>query len=84
MLLATTNLPAGDTLDIIEVMVGLLGGIALFLYGLHRMSEAFGDDTITILLDPHNVGRSGYFFDLNANGVRNEGLYANVTEENWQ
>jgi hypothetical protein len=50
---------------------------------LRKGDFSFGDDTITILLDPHNDGRSGYFFDLNPNGVRNEGLYTNVTEENW-
>jgi hypothetical protein len=50
---------------------------------LRKGDHSFGDDTITILLDPHNDGRSGYFFDLNPNGIRNEGLYANVTEENW-
>jgi hypothetical protein len=44
---------------------------------------SFGDDTITILIDPHNEGRSGYFFDLNPNGIRNEGLYTDVTAENW-
>ena len=51
---------------------------------LRKGDFSFGDDTITVLLDTHNDGRSGYFFDLNANGVRNEGLYTNVTEENWQ
>ena len=50
---------------------------------LRKGDFSFGDDTITVLLDPHNDGRSGYFFDLNPNGIRNEGLYSNVTEENW-
>ena len=50
---------------------------------LRKGDFSFGDDTITILLDPHNDGRSGYFFDLNPNGVRNEGLFTDVTEENW-
>lgn len=50
---------------------------------LRKGDFSFGDDTITILLDPHNSGRSGYFFDLNANGIRNEGLYTDVTAENW-
>ena len=50
---------------------------------LRKGDFSFGDDTITILLDPHNDGRSGYFFDLNPNGIRNEGLFSNVTEENW-
>jgi hypothetical protein len=50
---------------------------------LRKGDFSFGDDTITVLLDPHNDGRSGYFFDLNPNGIRNEGLYTDVTEENW-
>jgi hypothetical protein len=50
---------------------------------LRKGDLSFGDDTITILLDPHNEGRSGYFFDLNPNGIRNEGLYTDVTAENW-
>lgn len=50
---------------------------------LRKGDLSFGDDTITVLLDPHNDGRSGYFFDLNPNGVRNEGLYTDVTAENW-
>jgi len=50
---------------------------------LRKGDFSFGDDTITVLLDPHNDGRSGFFFDLNPNGVRNEGLYSDVTAENW-
>ena len=50
---------------------------------LRKGDFSFGDDTITVLLDPHNDGRSGYFFDLTPNGVRNEGLYTDVTAENW-
>jgi hypothetical protein len=50
---------------------------------LRKGDLSFGDDTITVLLDPHNDGRSGYFFDLTPNGVRNEGLYTDVTAENW-
>jgi hypothetical protein len=50
---------------------------------LRKGDFSFGDDTVTILLDPHNDGRSGYFFDLNPNGIRNEGLYTDVTQENW-
>lgn len=44
---------------------------------------SFGDDSVTVLLDPHNSGRSGYMFDLNSNGNRNEALFADVTTENW-
>jgi len=45
---------------------------------------SFGDDSFTVILDPFNNGRSGYAFDLTANGVRNQAVFANVTDENWQ
>jgi Carbohydrate family 9 binding domain-like/Domain of unknown function (DUF5916) len=38
------------------------------------------DDTLFITIDPFNTRRSGYFFGLNANGVRYDGLYRNVSE----
>ena len=43
-----------------------------------------GDDSFTIIIDPFNNGRSGYAFDVTPNGVRNQAVYANVTNENWQ
>ena len=43
-----------------------------------------GEDSFTVIIDPFNNGRSGYAFDLTANGVRNQAVYANVTDENWQ
>jgi hypothetical protein len=43
-----------------------------------------GDDSFTIIVDPFNNSRSGYAFDLTAGSVRNQAIYANVTEENWQ
>lgn len=42
-----------------------------------------GEDSFTVMIDPFNKGRSGYAFDLTANGVRNQALYENVTKENW-
>lgn len=45
---------------------------------------SFGDDSFTVIVDPFNNGRSGYAFDLTAGGVRNQALFANVTDENWQ
>ncbi|MFQ6006499.1 MAG: DUF5916 domain-containing protein [Woeseia sp.] len=50
---------------------------------LRKGDVNFGDETSTVLLDPHNNGRSGYMFDLNPNGVRNEALFSDVTKENW-
>ena len=43
-----------------------------------------GDDSFTVIIDPFNNGRSGYAFDVTPNGVRNQAVYANVTNENWQ
>ena len=44
---------------------------------------SFGEDTITVMIDPFNNERSGYAFDITANGVRNQAVYANVIGENW-
>lgn len=33
------------------------------------------DDRIAVVIDPFNAGRSGYRFEVNANGVRNDMLY---------
>ena len=35
------------------------------------------EDRLAIVLDPFNSGRSGYRFEVNANGVRNDMLYVN-------
>ena len=43
-----------------------------------------GEDSFTVIVDPFNNGRSGYAFDLTPNGIRNQAVYANVTDENWQ
>ncbi len=42
-----------------------------------------GEDSVTVLVDPMNQGRSGYMFDMTPNGVRNEALFENVTTVNW-
>jgi len=43
------------------------------------------DDIISVILDPYLDRRNGYRFTINANGVRWEGLYRNITEieGNW-
>ena len=46
---------------------------------LRQGDFSFGDDTVTVMIDPFNRGRNGYAFDLSANGVRNQALFANVT-----
>ena len=38
------------------------------------------EDTLFVTLDPFNTQRAGYFFGLNAHGVRFDGLYRNVSE----
>lgn len=43
-------------------------------------SQMTQDDTLFVTLDPFNNRRSGYFFGINANAVRLDGLYRNVSE----
>src|SRR5688572_21583831 len=38
------------------------------------------EDSLFLTLDPFNTQRGGYFFGLNAHGVRFDGLYRNVSE----
>jgi hypothetical protein len=51
-----------------------------------RQGQALGaDDVFSVILDPYLDRRNGYRFEVNANGVRAEGLYQNVTgvESSW-
>ena len=50
---------------------------------LRQGDFSFGEDSFTVIVDPFNNERSGYAFDLTANGVRNQAVYTNVTGENW-
>lgn len=50
---------------------------------LRQGDFSWGEDTITVMIDPLNQGRNGYAFDLTANGLRNQALYENVTRQNW-
>ena len=50
---------------------------------LRQGDWSWGEDSFTTMIDPFNNGRSGYVFDLTANGVRNQALYESVTKENW-
>ena len=46
-----------------------------------RQNDNIGqDDRFYVTIDPFNDRRSGYFFGLNPNGVRADGLYRNVSE----
>jgi hypothetical protein len=40
------------------------------------------DDRLAVVIDPFNTGRNGYRFETNANGVRHDMLYKNVSELN--
>ena len=44
------------------------------------------DDSFNIMLDPYLDRRSGFLFEINANGVRVEGIYQNVSgvDRNWE
>jgi hypothetical protein len=51
-----------------------------------RQGQGLGsDDIIAVILDPYLDRRNGYRFEVNANGVRWEGLFRNITdiESNW-
>jgi hypothetical protein len=43
------------------------------------------DDSFNLMIDPYFDRRSGYLFEINANGVRVEGIYQNVsqTDRSW-
>ena len=46
-----------------------------------RQNDSVGqDDRFYVTIDPFNDRRSGYFFGINPNGVRGDGLYRNVSE----
>ncbi len=51
---------------------------------LRRGDVSFGDDGFTITLDPYDLGRSGYAFDINPNGMRSEALYVDASRQNWE
>lgn len=40
------------------------------------------DDTVSVVLDPFDSRRSGYNFQVNANGIRRESIFENTTEQN--
>jgi hypothetical protein len=50
---------------------------------LRQGEEVFGDDWFSVLLDPFHDRRSGYRFMTNPNGLRQEGLFQNISEEQW-
>jgi hypothetical protein len=46
-----------------------------------RQSDSVGqDDSFYVHVDPFNERRSGYYFGVNPNGVRQDGIFQNVTD----
>ena len=50
---------------------------------LRQGEQVFGDDWFSVILDPFHDQRSGYRFQTNPNGLRQEALYKNVSELQW-
>ena len=52
---------------------------------MRQNDEIVQDDRFFVVIDPFNERRSGYFFGINPNGVRGDGVYRNVSElyTNW-
>jgi len=51
-----------------------------------RHGQGLGsDDRLVVILDPFNTGRSAYRFETNANAVRHDALYTNVSsfQSDW-
>jgi hypothetical protein len=44
------------------------------IHTMQRDGNLWGDDSITIVLDPYGDGRTGYYFQINAAGARVDGL----------
>ena len=53
---------------------------------LRQGESIFADDLFGVILDPFNDRRSGFRFSVNPNGVRQELLYQNTSQQNddWQ
>jgi hypothetical protein len=50
---------------------------------LRQGDRVFGDDWFSVLIDPFNDKRSGYRFQTNPNGLRQEAIFQNVADEQW-
>jgi hypothetical protein len=51
---------------------------------LRQGEQVFGDDWFSVMIDPFHDRRSGYRFQTNPNGLREEALYQNISEEQWE
>lgn len=50
---------------------------------LRQGGQSWTDDQFHLLLDPFNDKRSGYRFQINPNGLRQEGLTLNASQVEW-
>ncbi len=50
---------------------------------LRQGEQVFGDDWFSVMIDPFHTRRNGYRFLTNPNGIRQEGLYQNITDTQW-
>jgi len=51
---------------------------------LRQGERVWADDWFSVILDPFHDRRSGYRFLTNPNGIRQEGIYQNVTDTEWE
>ncbi len=47
---------------------------------MRQNDQVWDDDRFFVMIDPFNERRSGYYFGVNPNGVRNDGLYRNISQ----
>ena len=56
----------------------------LSLQDMREGERVFGDDWFSVVIDPFHDRRTGYRFQTNPNGLREEALYQNVSDEQWE
>lgn len=50
------------------------------VHSMQRDGDLTGDDTVSLVLDTYGDRRTGYFFQINAAGARNDGLISNAQD----
>lgn len=50
----------------------------IVVHGMQRDGDLSGDDAVAVVLDTYGDHRTGYFFQINAAGARNDGLISNA------
>ncbi|MGW8369688.1 MAG: DUF5916 domain-containing protein, partial [Gammaproteobacteria bacterium] len=51
---------------------------------MRQGEQVFDDDWFAVIVDPFHDQRSGYQFVTNPNGLRQEGLFRNVSDMEWE